>query len=403
MTNGAGSSKRQPILFLGLDILYVAVLVVLLIGRQGHFLWVDRIRSPIGGIVPVAVPWFGALGAVTISIYGIVDNYNSWQSKWNLWHIVRPVVGAILGTVAFLIFVGVIQASGNTPTVTTTATGGNAVKVITYLLVAFVVGYREDTFRTLIKKVVDILLSPGDTVNQPTVSISPAPLAFGNVAVGDSPVLPVTITNTGSGPLVIQGPAASPPGLVPPGSPFAIADEAIQGATINPGSSAIAQIKFSPTTPGQQSATLTLNCNAGQFPVSLTGTGTGTGAPPPAPDPAAGAVADPGAGAVADPGAGAVADPGAGAVADPGAGAVADPGAGAVADPGAGAVADPGAGAVADPGAGAVADPGAGAVADPGAGAVADPGAGAVADPGAGAEPEPTTEAGPAAQADEGS
>lgn len=299
MANGAGSSKRQPILFLGLDILYVAVLVILLIGRQGHFLWVDRIRSPIGGIVPVAVPWFGALGAVTISIYGIVDNYNSWQSKWNLWHIVRPVVGAILGTVAFLIFVGVIQASGNTPTVTTTATGGNAVKVITYLLVAFVVGYREETFRTLIKKVVDILLSPGDTVNQPTVSISPAPLAFGNVTVGQSSVLPVTITNTGSGPLVVQGPGASPPGLVPPGSFFAIADEAIQGATINPGSSAIVQIEFSPTAAGLQTGTVTLNCNAGQFPVSLTGTGTGT--PPPTPDPAAGAGADPAAGAEPEP------------------------------------------------------------------------------------------------------
>jgi hypothetical protein len=289
-------ANRQPIAFLGLAIFYVAVLIVLLIGRQAHFLWIDRIRSPIGGIVPVAVPWFGALGAVTISIYGIVGNYSNWQSKWNLWHVARPVVGAILGTVAFLIFVGVIQASGNTPTVTTAASGSNAVKVIVYLLVAFVVGYREETFRTLIQRVVDILLSPGDTTNEPTVSIAPAPLVFGEVAVGQSPALPLTITNTGSGPLVVQGPAANPKGLVVTGLAFRLADEAIQGATINPGSSAILTIEFAPTadTTGQQIGTLTLNCNAGQFPVSLTGTGTATAStastatsqPPPAEQPA---------------------------------------------------------------------------------------------------------------------
>lgn len=75
-----------------------------------------------------------------------------------------------------------MQASGNTPTVTTTATGSNAVKVIIYLLVAFVVGFRGETFRTLIQRAVDILLSPGDTVNAPMMSISPTALQFGDVA-----------------------------------------------------------------------------------------------------------------------------------------------------------------------------------------------------------------------------
>jgi len=278
-----GRKLAAPAAFLALDVFYVAVLVALLVGRQGHFLWVDRIRSPIGGVVPVAVPWFGALGAVTISIYGIVDHSENWQDKWNLWHIVRPIVGAILGTVAFLIFVGVIQATGTTPTVTTTNTGSNSVKIIVYLLVAFVVGFREETFRSLIKRVVDILLSPGDTVNAPTVSISPSPVKFGNVSEGQSPTMRVTVANTGSGPLVIQGATASPPGLVITGSVFAITDEAIQGATINPGASVLLSISFSPsaTATGAQTETLTINCNAGQFPVSLTGVGT-----PAAPQPA---------------------------------------------------------------------------------------------------------------------
>jgi hypothetical protein len=261
--NPSGRKVSAPIAFLTLDVFYVAVLVVLLIGRQAHFLWVDRIRSPIGGIVPVAVPWFGALGAVTISIYGIVDHSDSWQDKWDLWHVIRPVVGAILGTIAFLIFVGVIQATGTTPTATTTNTGSNSVKIIVYLLVAFVVGFREQTFR-----------SPGDTATAPTVSVSPSPVAFGDVAAGNDETLTATIANTGTGPLVIQGSSASPPGLVITGSVFEITDEAIQGATINPGASALLRIKFSPTAAGAQAETLTLNCNAGQFPVSLTGNGT---------------------------------------------------------------------------------------------------------------------------------
>jgi hypothetical protein len=274
VSNRDGAQGWEPMAFLGLDLFYVAVLVVLLIGRQGHFLWVDHIHNPIGGIVPLAVPWFGALGAVTISTYGVVNHYRDWQDKWNLWHVIRPVVGAILGTVAFLIFVGVIQATGTTPTVTTTNTGSDSIKIITYLLVAFVVGYREETFRTLIKRVVDILLSPGDTVTAPAVSISPSPVKFGDVTVGQSQTSPVTVANTGSGPLVIQGATANPPGLVITSSVFKIADEAIQGATINPGASVILSIEFRPTADGAQTETLTINCNAGQFPVSLTGAGT---------------------------------------------------------------------------------------------------------------------------------
>ena len=43
--------------FLALDVLYVAILVLLLIGRQAHWLGLDRIHNPIGGIIPLGVPW----------------------------------------------------------------------------------------------------------------------------------------------------------------------------------------------------------------------------------------------------------------------------------------------------------------------------------------------------------
>ena len=265
--------KAGPRTFIALDIFYVAVLVVLLISRQAHWLWIDRIHNPIGGIVPLGVPWFGALGAVTISIYGVVDHSHEWQAKWNLWHVIRPVVGAVLGTVAFLIFVGLIQATGTRPTVVTSGSPGPSVEAVTYLIIAFVVGFREQTFRSLIQRVVDILLSPGNTPATPAVSISPSPVDFQNVAVGQSEIKAITVSNTGTGPLVVQGSRANPPGIEVVGAGFSIVDDAVEGATINAGASAVLSVRFAPPAPGAQGGTLTINCDAGKFPVTLTGTG----------------------------------------------------------------------------------------------------------------------------------
>lgn len=263
--------SNNPPLFLAIDVLYVAILTLLLVGRQAHLLWIDRIHNPIGGIIPLGVPWFGALGAVTISIYGVVEYTGAWQDKWNLWHLIRPIVGAILGSVAYLIFIGVIQATGTTPS---TVGPGAPVNVITYLVIAFVVGFREQTFRTLITRVVDILLSPGDGEKVPTVSISPSPI---NLASGAEQV--VTVASTGDAPLVVQGPAASPPGTAVTGTGFTLSNDAVTGSTINPGSSATLTVNF--TAPagnapnngtGNSTGTLTITCNAGTFPVPLTGT-----------------------------------------------------------------------------------------------------------------------------------
>lgn len=259
-----------PAAFLALDVLYVAILVVLLAGRQAHWLWLDRIHNPIGGIIPLGVPWFGALGAVTISIYGVVGHTSDWEPKWNLWHVIRPVIGAILGTVAYLIFIGVIQATGTTPS----AAGSSApIKLITYFVIAFVVGFREETFRTLVKRVVDVLLSPGDTQKAPTVSISPSLVDFGSFPAGQTDTRKVTVTNTGSAAVVVHGATANPPGTVIAGTGFTMSNDAVTGATINPGSSALLTVSFARPA-GTHEGTLFINCNVGTFPVPLKGIGT---------------------------------------------------------------------------------------------------------------------------------
>jgi hypothetical protein len=177
-----------------------------------------------------------------------------------------------LGTVAYLIFIGVIQATGTTPSAVGSST---SIKLITYLVIAFVVGFREETFRALIKRVVDILLSPGDEQTAPSVSISPSPVGFGSLPSGPTSTSVVTVTNTGTAALVVHGSSANPRGTAVAGSAeFALSNDAVEGATINPGSSALLTVSFTPTTAGTYQGTLTINCNAGTFPVALSGVGT---------------------------------------------------------------------------------------------------------------------------------
>lgn len=52
--------------------------------------------------------WLGALGGVTISLKGIYDHGNPkdpWSNAFNLWHIGRPISGAIAGLIVAMLFI----------------------------------------------------------------------------------------------------------------------------------------------------------------------------------------------------------------------------------------------------------------------------------------------------------
>src|ERR1044072_8844845 len=67
------------------------------------------------GSIPIGVVWFGALGAVVISLTGIVEHASDWDTNFNLWHLSRPLVGAALAVVGVLIIQAGILASGTPP------------------------------------------------------------------------------------------------------------------------------------------------------------------------------------------------------------------------------------------------------------------------------------------------
>lgn len=135
------------------------------------------------GALPIGVVWFGAVGAVLISLTGIVEHAKDWDESFALWHLSRPLMGGSLAIVAVLILQAGILAVGSAPVSTQPGTPKN----VLYYLIGFLVGYREETFREMIKRLVDLIFSPAKPkpepqpkADQPAVSkVTPEPAGVG--------------------------------------------------------------------------------------------------------------------------------------------------------------------------------------------------------------------------------
>ena len=134
------------------------------------------------GSIPIGVVWFGAVGAVLISLTGIVEHADDWDPRFDLWHLSRPLVGAALAVVGVLIVQAGVLATGTNPA--DSATG--APRNLLYYLVAFLVGYREETFRDLVRRLVDLIFTSAPTAPKPAItSLNPN---TGPIAGGGAPV-----------------------------------------------------------------------------------------------------------------------------------------------------------------------------------------------------------------------
>ena len=106
------------------------------------------------GHIPVEAPWFGALGGSIFSFAGVFGHSNEkWDSRFNFWYFVRPLMGAATGGVACILLIVILRAANGSTTTTVDAT--------TFDAVAFVFGYAENSFRQLIEEATNLLLRPG--------------------------------------------------------------------------------------------------------------------------------------------------------------------------------------------------------------------------------------------------
>jgi hypothetical protein len=165
----------------------VALLVLLFVAYL-HF--EDRLPLPGSwGPMPLGVPWFGAVGAVLISLTATLEyTSKSWDPDWELWHYSRPLIGATVAVLAVLVFMAGILAIGSDPTPGTDETPATITKNLAYYVVAFLVGYREKTFRDLVKRVADVILSPGEATKPEITSVTPpsVPVTGGTVSITGS-------------------------------------------------------------------------------------------------------------------------------------------------------------------------------------------------------------------------
>lgn len=168
-------------------IFWLSLLYLLGLGVLAWLHFTGRLRLPgeIGSMPTAGILWFGALGGVLLSLTGVFDHPYDWDPGYRLWHVARPFVGAAVGLVAVLI----IQAGVLTISQNPTKSGS---QFALYYIVAFLVGYREETFREMIKRLADVILTPPPArVASPTLtSVDPA---AGAAAGGES----VTIRGTG--------------------------------------------------------------------------------------------------------------------------------------------------------------------------------------------------------------
>ncbi len=239
-----------------------------------------------GGLLPIAVPWFGALGAVTISLEGVFLWPLQWDKKYNYWHLGRPLFGAVLGIVAVFLFVVVVAASGtapsflNAPTSSASPAEPPPKDFIIYYVVAFLVGYREETFRELIKRVTDLILKPSPQGATPAVTFEGAAVSASGVtmaatAVGQTSQVVVEVKNSGGAALIAPAVVVGPTAPTPAGTFGTANDQVTGGGDLAPGQGRTVAVTFTPPAVGPFSGVLTVT--ATNLPAARTIQISGTG------------------------------------------------------------------------------------------------------------------------------
>jgi hypothetical protein len=234
-------TRLRPEFIFWLNIFYFLVLIAVALAYANNYVSIQQaIDAPVGGIMPIAVPWFGALGAVMISMQGVFFNNEGWKSKFNYWHVARPLTGGIMGSVAFFLLLLINTASGTTPPFLSEGDGDSSNGVngmIVYWVLAFLVGYREETFRELITRVTDLILRPsGDgEAAAPAVIFKVDGTKKAEIDCGAAGVI-VEVQNSGRAPL--RNPEVALKG------DFEIEEDKVTGQEIAPGDHKTVEVKL---------------------------------------------------------------------------------------------------------------------------------------------------------------
>ena len=149
-------TERLANILLWVEVIYLAFLVFL-----AYFTWEwTHIRIWLGlrNELAVQTAWCGALGGVTIAIFGIYEHMRKrdFDVSYKLWYICKPIIGGIFGWIAYLIyFAGIVSVQGY-------GKDGTNLDIKTpevIYLISFLAGFSERFFLRLIDKLMSVLTS----------------------------------------------------------------------------------------------------------------------------------------------------------------------------------------------------------------------------------------------------
>lgn len=134
------------------DLVVIAVLIAIGV-LYFEFSIADKLDLIIKDKLPLALEsaWFGALGGVIISLKGVYEHSTGgggWDGSYNLWHLGRPVSGAIAGLMTVVLLM-VINSGGTT--------GGRLSTPVVYAA-AFIFGTQERRFFNLLYEVARLVV-----------------------------------------------------------------------------------------------------------------------------------------------------------------------------------------------------------------------------------------------------
>jgi hypothetical protein len=264
--------RWSPELMLAILLLSLALVIGSALAISSGWAPVQSFRGPVGGVLPLAAIWAGALGGLSNAIYGLTKNWalfyvpNSTQgTKWNAWYLVQLPLGAVFGSFAVLIvvfFVGsVAVTSEGKPNLSTSG-------VATMAVIAYAVGFRQETFRQLITRVFDVILGPGTKEPPaPGLATTETAVAFDKVRMGDHLVKTVHVTNRGTTALNVPRSAIT---LADSTKGFTVANGP---GVLAPGESKDFNVVFQPTSAGPVDTELTIGVPGASAVVKLSGEG----------------------------------------------------------------------------------------------------------------------------------
>ncbi|HLX13801.1 MAG TPA: hypothetical protein VKS24_01175 [Bradyrhizobium sp.] len=231
----------------------------------------------VGNTLPIAVPWFGALGAVTISLEGVFQwSESRWNPEFNYWHLGRPLFGAVLGTIGFFLFVLIVSSSGTPPKfLENPADAAPAKDFIIYYVVAFLAGYREKTFRELIQRVTDMILKPAtQSTTAPQVSfrhggVAQSEIKFPETTEGAKDQMTIEIVNSSGVPLPTPSLTVTATNSASKGV-FGLANDHVTGVNeLGSNQTGTVDITFAPPAPGTYSGALSVSATSLTSPATI--------------------------------------------------------------------------------------------------------------------------------------